>query len=255
MDSYLVKVSEQFSGVGDVHRFLKTFDRTASVKGWDATKQAQMFPAFLTGAADTRYDKISDEDKKTIKTVKDFFIKQFGKGARNYLCEFLSRSFEPEVEDPKSFGLEIEILLNRALPKIDNESKETMLCVKFIDALPIEIQTALEFGEDVKFNDLIERVNNGYKTAKREQTGEMKQEPVDFDVNKVFKYNTRQQPYNTSRYKPSEAKSNEQEKPRQNRKFSGVCFKCHRAGHKASECYARTAGQQRTSSQQQAGNK
>lgn len=255
MDSYLVKVSEQFSGVGDVHRFLKTFDRTASVKGWDATKQALMFPAFLTGAADTRYDKIGEEDKKVIRTVKEFFIKQFGKGARNYLREFLSRAFQPEVEDPKSFGLEIEILLNRALPKIDNESKETMLCVKFIDALPIEIQTALEFGEDVKFNDLIERVNNGYKTSKREQTGEIKQEPVDFDVNKVFKYNGRQQPYNASRYKPSEAKGNDQEKPRQNRKFGGVCFKCHRAGHKASECYARNGGQQRSSGQQQAVNK
>lgn len=180
--------------------------------GWDEAKQIQAIKLCLVAKAKKFFQELTNTEKASIKSVLEKLKKSCVKSPEYYLNLFYSRQLKSD-EKISTFCYEIEKLIDKGLPGLDDENRTRMLRSRLLSAVPENIKNYLELLSDKKWSEIVGIFDKSvdYKEIYQGQF-QIKEE---VDLNRV-----------------------EQSRPKQYR-FNGTCNFCHRQGHKAVDCYAR----------------
>lgn len=129
---------------GDVVVWLREFDACAEANGWKAEDKIKKLPAFLRGQAGSHFYAIPEDDRKSYadasKGLKEAMCPKASR--ENYFAQFESRLLRPG-EDPSVFKWELEQILLKAEPTIEEGAKTALLTRQFMRGLPKNIKIKL----------------------------------------------------------------------------------------------------------------
>lgn len=225
----LLSVAKPYDGTTDVYEFLKRFELAATILEWNTAKQATCISAYLTGDAESRFDLMTTEDKKDIAKIKEHLIKECGRDSSQYLCEFYDRCMDVG-EQPKAYGLELQKLLKKALPKLSDDDRDQILRVQFLKNLPPHMQGLAEFTSTKSWSDLLNAVDKSY--AKFDKNGLVASSDINSELElEINKLNSSGHGHGYGQH----GRFNNN----YNNKTAIICHNCGKRGHKASKCWSR----------------
>lgn len=126
----------------DIYDFIDQFESMAALAQWPVLVQAQMLSAYLMGEAKILYNSLDIQQRMDINVLKQYFIREYGLPPHAYWKKYLNR-LPTLTESTKSFCIDIETLLRRALPQLPLDQREQMLKEKLTSVLPLNIQHIL----------------------------------------------------------------------------------------------------------------
>ncbi|KAK3751298.1 hypothetical protein QZH41_012203 [Actinostola sp. cb2023] len=130
----------KFEG-GDVVTWLREFDACAEANNWKAEDKIKNLPAFLRNQAQSHFYAIPADDRKTYadaaKKLKEAMCPKTGR--ENYFSQFEGRMLRPG-EDPAVYKWELEEILMKADPDIEDNAKEVLLGRQFMRGLPKDLK-------------------------------------------------------------------------------------------------------------------
>ncbi|CAF1093786.1 unnamed protein product [Brachionus calyciflorus] len=155
---------------------------------------------------------MNEIDKTSIKSIFEKLKRGCVKSPEYYLNLFYSRQLKHE-EKISTFCYEIEKLIDKGLPRLDEENRTRMLRSRLLSAVPETIKNYLELLSDKKWPEIVQIFD---KTVDYKEIYQGKfQIKEEVDLNKI-----------------------EQSRTRSN-KFNGTCNFSQRFGHMESDCKAR----------------
>ena len=119
--------------------------------GWTKEQQAKAIKFCLTGKARKCFDQMSDDDKKNIDTIFDKLKSICFKAPEFYLNLFYSRVLKPD-QSIRKFCHELQKLLERGMPVLDETVKGKMLRARLISSVPEHVKNFLELMTDKTWN-------------------------------------------------------------------------------------------------------
>ncbi len=102
-------------------------------------------PTLLSGKAFAVFERLAAEVKADYKTLTKALTTAFGgdtTGKHLGMMAFRSRTRKPD-EDIQVFAYNLEALLRRAMPKIENGDRDVLLQQQFIEGVPVELKREL----------------------------------------------------------------------------------------------------------------
>ncbi|CAF0975863.1 unnamed protein product [Brachionus calyciflorus] len=200
----------QFNGESkDVDNFIKLFIYESLMFNWDRAAQVRAIECCLVGKALQIFNNLSQSQKTDI----DEIIKALKSGCKKspdfYLNLFYARTLKPD-ESIATFCHEIEGLLWKGMPGLEEASKSSLLRARFFANIPENVKNFMELLSDKSWKELVTIFDKSvdYKSISTK---------VDDEAVLVNKLNA------------VSFKS-------QSQKFNGSCFYCKRPGHRTSEC-------------------
>ena len=147
-----VALPEVFSD-GDIVLWLRKFELCATANDWKDADMLKRLPTLLSGKAFAVFERLSAEEKGDYKTLTKALSTAFGgdtTGKHIAMMAFRSRTRKPD-EDIQVFAYNLEALLRRAMPNIENADREVLLQQQFIEGVDVELK-----------KELLQRPNNSY---------------------------------------------------------------------------------------------
>jgi hypothetical protein len=139
-----VALPETFSD-GDIVLWLRKFELCSTANDWKDTDMLKRLPTLLSGKAFAVFERLAAEVKADYKTLTKALTTAFGgdtTGKHLAMMAFRSRTRKPD-EDIQVFAYNLEALLRRAMPKIENGDRDVLLQQQFIEGVPIELKREL----------------------------------------------------------------------------------------------------------------
>jgi hypothetical protein len=132
-----VALPELFSD-GDITRlWLRKFELCSTANGWKEDDMLKRLPTLLAGKAFAVYERLPEEKKDGYKKLVEALSTAFGgddMGKHIAMMSFRGRMRKPD-EDIQVFAYNLEVLLRRAMPKIGEEDRGTLLKQQFVEGL------------------------------------------------------------------------------------------------------------------------
>ena len=180
-----VVLPEVFSD-GDIVLWLRKFELCATANDWKDADMLKRLPTLLSGKAFAVFERLSAEEKGDYKTLTKALSTAFGgdtTGKHIAMMAFRSRTRKPD-EDIQVFAYNLEALLRRAMPNIENADREVLLQQQFIEGVDVELKKELlqrpnnSYGETVSVAqqlDLASQISS-HQTGGSSQPGECKRQ-------------------------------------------------------------------------------
>ncbi len=203
----------QFDGEShDVESFLKLFVYEALMFSWDREAQVKAIECCLKGKALQIFNGLSASVKGDIDEVMKALKDGCRKSPDYYLNLFYMRVLKPD-ETIASFCHDIEFLLSKGMPGLEEASKSSLLRARLIANVPENVKNFMELLSDKSWKELVNIFDKSvdYKSI----TSKVDDEAILVNQLKA-----------TSIGSPKT-------------RFSGTCFYCKKAGHRISECRKR----------------
>ncbi|CAB4035238.1 Hypothetical predicted protein [Paramuricea clavata] len=109
---------------------------------WKDTDTLKRLPTLLSGKHFAVFERLAAEAKEDYKTLTKDLTTAFGgdtTGKHIAMMAFRSRTRKPG-EDIQAFAYNLEALLRRAMPKIENGHRDVLLQQQFIEGVPAELK-------------------------------------------------------------------------------------------------------------------
>lgn len=237
---------------GDIVIWLREFDACAEANGWNADAKIKKLPAFLRGQAASHFYALNEESRESYANAAKALREAMCPLASReiYYAEFETRSLKPG-EDPSVYKWELQQILLKADPGIDETAKTALLTRQFMKGLPkslkiklLESDPAPDLPKMVSFvqryraiQDYTDQNNEvttaGVASGKSEEIANLIAMVSDLAVrqkNMEEKLSTAGE-RDTSSFSPG---SRAESSAKRNRR---ACFVCNKMGHIARECW------------------
>ena len=134
----------KFDGSSDLATWLREFDACSLANDWKEEDKIKKLPAFLRGPAASHFHAIPADDRKTYKDAAKMLISAMCPTAQreNFYSEFEARMLRPG-EDPAVYKWDLEQILLKADPLLDDQAKEALIVRQFMRGLPRNIKIKL----------------------------------------------------------------------------------------------------------------
>lgn len=205
---------------GSFDEFEAAFKYDCIIYGWDDRKQVAAIELCLVGKAKKLFSQIEEADKNDIKKILECLKRGCVKSPEYYLNLFYSKQLKPD-QKISDFCYEIEKLMDKALPNLDEDNRTRMLRSRLLSAVPEHIKSYLELLSDKKWKEIVAIFDKSVDYKEIYQGSFQIKEEV--DVQRV-----------------------EFSAP----KFNGSCHFCNKFGHKIADCLARKNQVQRSNTSQ-----
>ena len=259
-----------YDGLTDPKDFRKQFELQVAFQGWDAAKQLENLPLFLTGKAQREYDRITT--KTSVKDVLKELVTALAKPQDLLINAFYERKPSPN-ETWSRFATSLQELLIKAMPDLPDPHRIPLLRSQLCRALPEHMRALVQFNTSLSWDALVQAIEKamphvqayGYQSSPAcdsasstpttsTTTPLIKQEPADANYTSMSNDNQRRdyQFANNNRNFNNIEKANSQQGDSAQR-FNGRCSYCNYKGHKAVDCRRRRReqGHQPSGQQQQ----
>ncbi|RNA13898.1 hypothetical protein BpHYR1_036576 [Brachionus plicatilis] len=184
----------------------------------------EFFNAFgydsVIGKAKEAYQSMRANDKNNIETIFKVLKEIAVKPASHYLNIFNTKTMKPGEKLAK-YCRELEVLLNKAMPGLQQTFKEQLLKDKVIKSVAATNKLLLELVVDKKWNEIVAQCE---KRGEHESADEVNADEV--TINKFERRGS---------YDPKNDR----------KRFEGECFYCQKKGDRKSECRKRLADMRR----------
>ena len=118
-------------------------------------QQARFIQSYLQGEAKLFYNQLTPQQKLNIFGIKQRLLAQYGLSSNKYLDLFDQR--KPKLnEKPRTFGLDLQNLLAKAMPNLHEQERETLLKNKVTKYLPSSLQKMIQFSGPKSWNELVQ---------------------------------------------------------------------------------------------------
>ena len=253
-----VVLPEVFSD-GDIVLWLRKFELCATANDWKDADMLKRLPTLLSGKAFAVFERLSAEEKGDYKTLTKALSTAFGgdtTGKHIAMMAFRSRTRKPD-EDIQVFAYNLEALLRRAMPNIENADREVLLQQQFIEGVDVELKKELlqrpnnSYGETVSVAqqlDLASQISShqtggqvNLASASGSLQPTMTNQPLVTQLMENMETLTRK----VSELSVSVANVNAMSARSSARGRRGPCYQCGRMGHLANECRSSGTGSRR----------
>ena len=139
-----VALPETFSD-GDIVLWLRKFELCSTANDWKDTNMLKRLPTLLSGKPFAVFERLASEAKEDYKTLTKALKTAFGgdtTGKHLAMMAFRSRTRKPD-EDIQVFAYNLEALLRRAMPEIENGDRDVLLQQQFIEEVLAELKREL----------------------------------------------------------------------------------------------------------------
>jgi hypothetical protein len=106
---------------------------------WDATKQAAIIPCFLKGKAEQIYKALDNSKKGSIDEIKASLINECKLSTSVLLDAFHARRKRSD-ESYSKYGRELQGLLTRVMPSLNDQEKVSFLRSQLVKFLPDQLR-------------------------------------------------------------------------------------------------------------------
>lgn len=253
-----VALPEIFSD-GDIVLWLRKFELCSTANDWKDTDMLKRLPTLLSGKAFAVFERLAAEAKEDFKTLTKALTTAFGgdtTGKHLAMMAFRSRTRKPD-EDIQVFAYNLEALLRRAMPNIENGDRDVLLQQQFIEGVPVELK-----------KELLQRPNMSYEETvavaqQLDLASQISSHQIGAQVNQAsasdnWQTTTANQPLVTqlmenvetltrkvSELSVSVANVNAMSARNSARGRRGPCYQCGKMGHIANECRGTDTGSRR----------
>ncbi|CAB4042877.1 Retrovirus-related Pol poly from transposon, partial [Paramuricea clavata] len=151
-----VALPETFSD-GDIVLWLRKFELCSTANDWKDTDMLKRLPTLLSGKAFAVFERLAAEAKEDYKTLTKALTAAFGgdtTGKHLAMMAFRSRTRKPD-EDIQVFAYNLEALLRRAMPKIENGDRDVLLQQQFIEGVPTELKRELLQRPSMSYEEMV----------------------------------------------------------------------------------------------------
>ena len=146
----------QFTGVGDVKKFITKVELQAELKGHVEEKKAQFLASKLDGPALDIYLRLSTDDRKNPDIITENLLREFKREQRNReeALEMLGTRSKSNEESPETFAYKVLELVQLAYASMAVNVQETIAKDYYVKGLSKEIQVALKSLPDFSTRSL-----------------------------------------------------------------------------------------------------
>ena len=197
----------------------------------------------LAGKAKEKYQSLSIEAKNDIKEIFKALKEISVKPASHYLSMFNAKTMRPGEKSVK-YCKELELLLDRAMPGLQENFKEQLLKDKVLKSVPSSLRIFFELMIDQPWNKIVSQCEK-----KMEYETSVDDEPEEMMINKfeqVPNFRRRDERYGHKRF---ESTNNKRFEGTHSKRFERTCNYCQKYGHKYHECRKRKFDMQRNKSE------
>ena len=237
----------KFDG-GDIITWLREFDACAEANGWNAEAKLKKLPAFLRGQAASHFYALDDESRGSyavvVKALKEAMCPPASREV--YFSDFETRWLKAG-EDPSVYKWELEQILLKADPEIDEAAKTALLTRQFMKGIPKNIRIKLLENDPApslaKMVSFVQRYRaiRDYSEQSNEMTAAGVASEKSGEITKlvamVSDLATRQkvieEKLSTSEHDSPPASK----EAKSGAKRNITCFVCNKMGHIARECW------------------
>ena len=145
---------------GDFQRWIRQFEACSDANVWDDATRRRMLPTFLKGRAWAIFERVQRGGAATYQQLRDALSRSFvpdTREQRRLASRQLGERTWKTHESIEQYAREIKRLLDKALPNLDDATREDQLIQKFVAGLPGEISFELEVNPVDTFDQTITR--------------------------------------------------------------------------------------------------
>ena len=229
---------------GDIEEWVLRYDICASANGWNDEAKALRIPTLLEKEALAVYLDIPEEDRKVYENVKHALVRAFQPPEARFIAlhEFETRKMLPG-ESPQEFLYSIKQLLRKAVPGMEEDSREQLLLHRFLSGIPENLSRSVRTSQDVTcVGEALKKV----KLLMIYQTSDSLIAPVRPAVSENMDNNLRLDRLEEKLNKVLTSLEDQKDERREeimvvehkgsNQAIPIRCYKCQRMGHMAREC-------------------
>ena len=243
---------------GDFQRWIRQFEACSDANVWDDATRRRMLPTFLKGRAWAIFERVQRGGAATYQQLRNALSRSYvpdTREQRRLASRQLSERTWKTHESIEQYAREIERLLDKALPNLDDATREDQLIQKFVAGLPGEISFELEVNPVDTYDQTITRAAElmmlcerraGDPTAGMQPRGQRSRNWTTPRVGAITTAQDQSVPVLEQRMKRIEAMlgqmcgamgdSRENEAEARRRRENRMCYNCGKDGHLARDC-------------------
>ena len=142
-------------GVGEsLDHWLKRFNRLAQANSWNADKKRDVFPWFLRGLAEQKYDSLTAAEKQNFDTMITALRDKLQHGRMSDIMSVeLHARVQGEQESVADYSQEIRKLTKQAYPEFTEAMQQTFMKRAFLNGLRPDIRQFVMLSNPATFED------------------------------------------------------------------------------------------------------